>query len=333
MIPASPIPPQPDWRIAWRQALTDPRALLDRLGLTHLAGELLPRADTGFAMRVPESYVRRMRPGDPHDPLLRQALPLAAELIERPGFVGDAVGDLAASRAPGVIHKYHGRVLLIATGTCAINCRYCFRRHFPYAEELAARERWRPALDYIAADPSITEVILSGGDPLALSTTRLRELSEGLAGIDHVRYLRIHTRLPIVLPERVDRALLNWLRTLVRPVTMVVHANHGNEIDAQVENTLLTLRGIGVTLLNQSVLLAGVNDDVDTLAELSHRLYAASTLPYYLHLLDRVRGAGHFEVEPARARLMHAQLRARLPGYLVPRLVQEIAGQPSKTPM
>lgn len=334
MIPASPVPTQqPDWRIAWRQALTGPLDLLRRLGLAHRAAELLPQADTGFPLRVPESFLRRMRHGDPDDPLLRQVLPRAAELLERPGFVSDAVGDLAASRAPGVIHKYHGRVLLIATGACAINCRYCFRRHFPYAEELAARERWRPALDYIAGDASIGEVILSGGDPLALTTPRLAELTRELAGIAHVRQLRIHSRMPVVLPERVDSELLDWLRKLPWPVAMVVHANHGNEIDAQVAAVLAEMRHAGATVLNQSVLLAGVNDDADTLATLSQRLYAAGTLPYYLHLLDRVGGVGHFEVEAGRARQLHAQLRARLPGYLVPRLVQEIAGEPAKTPM
>ncbi len=331
MIPASPFSPQPDWRIAWRDALTEPGALLERLGLGHLADTLLPARDTGFPMRVPESYVQRMRHGDPDDPLLRQVLPLGSELVDQAGFVADAVGDLAASRAPGVIHKYHGRVLLIATGACAVNCRYCFRRHFPYAEELAARERWRPALDYIAADPTISEVILSGGDPLALTTARLGELTEGLARIAHVRHLRVHSRLPIVLPERVDAGLLSWIRALPWPVAVVVHANHGNEIDAQVADALLALRHAGATVLNQAVLLAGINDDVETLATLSERLYRAGVLPYYLHLLDRVRGVGHFEVGPETARALHAELLARLPGYLVPRLVQEIAGARSKT--
>lgn len=333
MIPASPIPTQPDWRTAWRQSLIEPLGLLERLGLAHRAADLLPGADTGFPLRVPDSYVQRMRPGDADDPLLLQVLPTAAELIERPGFVDDAVGDLAARQVPGVIHKYRGRVLLIATGACAINCRYCFRRHFPYGDELAARDRWRPALDYIAADSSITEVILSGGDPLALATPRLAELTAGLAGIGHIQHLRIHSRLPIVLPERVDRDLLAWIRGLPWPLAVVVHANHGNEIDTQVSSVLGDLRHAGATVLNQSVLLARINDDTQTLATLSERLYAAGTLPYYLHLLDRVSGVGHFEVPPERARELHAQLRARLPGYLVPRLVREIAGEPAKTPV
>lgn len=334
MIPASAAATQPqDWRLAWRQAVVDPMALLERLDLAHLADRLLPAGDTGFPLRVPDSYVARMRRGDPDDPLLRQVLPGAAELIESPGFGDDAVGDLAASRAPGVIHKYKGRVLLIATGACAVHCRYCFRRHFPYAEELAARERWRGALDCIAGDDSIGEVILSGGDPLALSTDRLRELTDGLRAIAHVRQLRIHTRLPVVLPERVDAELERWLAGLPWPVAVVVHANHGNEIDAPTAAALRALRAAGATVLNQSVLLRNINDDVDVLAELSRRLYDAGTLPYYLHLLDRVRGSAHFEVPAARARELHAGLRAELPGYLVPRLVREIPGEPAKTPV
>lgn len=335
MIPASPLPPQPaeDWRLAWRQSLTDPHQLLARLGLAEHARRLLPATDTGFAMRVPESYLQRMRPGDTHDPLLRQVLPTAAELDAAPGYGHDAVGDLAASRAPGVIHKYQGRVLLIATGACAVNCRYCFRRHFPYAQELAARDRWRAALDYIAGDESVREVILSGGDPLALATGRLAELTDALAGIGHVRSLRLHTRLPIVLPERVDAALLAWLRGLPWPVTVVVHANHGNEIDTTITGVLRRLRDTGAHLLNQSVLLAGVNDSVLALETLSWRLHQAGTLPYYLHLLDKVAGAAHFHVDASRARQLHARLRARLPGYLLPRLVREIAGEPAKTPV
>jgi EF-P beta-lysylation protein EpmB len=334
MIPATAARTQPaDWRVQWRACLTDPHVLLARLGLGHLAGQLLPSGDTGFAMRVPESYVARMRPGDPDDPLLRQVLPGAAELLDAPGFVADAVGDGAASRGNGVIHKYAGRALLIATGTCAVNCRYCFRRHFPYAESMAARERWRGALATIAHDPSIHEVILSGGDPLALATHRLIELTDGLAAIPHVRQLRIHTRLPIVLPARVDSALLDWIGGLPWPVAIVVHANHGNEIAAEVPHALQALRAAGATVLNQSVLLRGVNDDADALVELSHRLYAAGALPYYLHLLDRVRGAAHFEVAEDAARRLHGKLLARLPGYLVPRLVREIAGEASKTPV
>jgi EF-P beta-lysylation protein EpmB len=308
-------------------------ALLRQLGLEHRAAQLLPAGDTGFPMRVPLGYVARMRAGDADDPLLRQVLPGARELDPAAGYGDDAVGDLQARRAPGVIHKYHGRVLLIATGACAVHCRYCFRRHFPYGQELAARERWRAALDYIRADPSISEVILSGGDPLVLATDRLAELADGLRSIGHVRQLRIHSRLPVVLPERVDGALLAWLSALPWPVAVVVHANHGNEIDPAVAAALAGLRSAGCTVLNQTVLLAGVNDQADILETLSRRLYQAGALPYYLHLLDKVRGSAHFDVGPARARALHAQLRSRLPGYLVPRLVREIAGEAAKTPV
>jgi EF-P beta-lysylation protein EpmB len=334
MIPASHAAPQPlDWRVAWRQSVTDPLDLLRRLSLEHRAAELLPAGDTGFPMRVPLGYVARMRIGDAADPLLRQVLPGAPELLPAPGYGDDAVGDLDARRAPGVIHKYHGRVLLIATGACAIHCRYCFRRHFPYGEELAARERWRAALDYIRGDRSISEVILSGGDPLALATYRLAELTDGLRAIGHVRHLRIHSRLPVVLPERVDAGLLTWLSALPWPVAVVVHANHGNEIDPAAASALAALRGAGCTVLNQTVLLAGVNDDAAVLEALSRRLYQAGVLPYYLHLLDKVRGSAHFDVETGRARAIHAQLRVRLPGYLLPRLVREVAGEPAKTPV
>lgn len=335
MIPSTTPMPQPpaDWRRAWRQAITDPRELLARLGLADRADELLAGRDTGFPLRVPEGYLQRMRPCDADDPLLRQVLPAGAELLETAGFATDAVGDLAKSRAPGLIHKYHGRVLLIATGACAIHCRYCFRRHFPYEQELAAREQWRPALAVIAEDTSIHEVILSGGDPLALATGKLAELTAQLARIPHVRSFRIHTRLPVVLPERVDQPLTDWLSALPWPTAIVVHANHGNEIDADVGAALRRLRDAGATMLNQAVLLAGVNDSVPALVELSHRLYQYGVLPYYLHLLDRVHGAAHFEVDVDTARRLHDQIRLQLPGYLVPRLVREIAGEGAKTPM
>jgi EF-P beta-lysylation protein EpmB len=250
-----------------------------------------------------------------------------------PGFGLDAVGDAAARRGSGLIHKYNGRALLIATGSCAIHCRYCFRRHYPYAEDTAATGGWRKAVALIAADPSIHEVLLSGGDPLSLADHKLAELTEALRDIPHIRRLRVHTRLPIVLPERVDAGLLDWLRTLPWPVTVVVHANHAREFDASVDAAMARLRAAGVTLLNQAVLLRGVNDSVDALAELCERGFTAGVLPYYLHQLDRVAGAAHFEVDDATAIALHAALRARLPGYLVPRLVREIPGEPGKTPL
>jgi EF-P beta-lysylation protein EpmB len=332
--PPEPATLQPTgWQRAWREAVRDPRELLALLGLESLAAGLSDEAAAGFPLRVPRAFVARMRHGDPADPLLRQVLPVLDEDRVVPGFALDAVGDGAARAARGVIRKYRGRALLVATGACAVHCRYCFRRHFPYADETAAAEGWREAVAAIAADPSIDEVILSGGDPLALATPKLAELTDALAAVPHLRRLRIHTRLPVVLPERVDAPLLDWLRALPWPVAVVVHANHANEFDAGVDTAMDALRGTGATLLNQAVLLRGVNDSVDALAALSERAFAAGVLPYYLHQLDRVAGTAHFEVPDARARELHAALAARLSGYLVPRLVREIPGDTGKRPL
>ncbi|WP_058834818.1 EF-P beta-lysylation protein EpmB [Luteimonas abyssi] len=334
MIPAAPHPIQPRrWQQAWREAIRDPHELLAALGLETLASRVPDTAATGFALRVPRGFVARMRHGDPDDPLLRQVLPLDAELRPAPGFELDAVGDAAARAGRGLICKYRGRALLVATGSCAINCRYCFRRHFPYAEETAAAAGWREAVDAIAADTGIDEVILSGGDPLSLATSKLAELTDALAGIAHLRRLRIHTRLPVVLPERVDDEFVSWLVGLPWPVTVVIHANHAREFDADVDAAMARLRAAGATLLNQAVLLRGVNDSVDALADLCERGFEAGVLPYYLHQLDRVAGAAHFEVDEARALALHAALRVRLSGYLVPRLVREVAGDASKRPL
>jgi EF-P beta-lysylation protein EpmB len=274
-----------------------------------------------------------MRRGDPNDPLLLQVLPQARELEEISGFVPDAVGDLAARAANGVLHKYEGRALLVATGSCAVHCRYCFRRHFPYAQETAAAAGWNEAIGRVRADTSIVEVILSGGDPLSLATAKLAELTNPLASIGHLRRLRIHTRLPVVLPERVDDELARWLAALPWPAAVVLHANHANELDSNVAAACARLRDTGATLLNQAVLLRGVNDDAAVLADLSERLFDCGVLPYYLHQLDRVSGAAHFEVDDTRARKLIEEVRARLPGYLVPRLVREVAGEPAKTPL
>ena len=320
----------PRWQQLWRDAVRDPHALLALLGLDPQALGVSEQAATQFALRVPRGFVARMRHGDPHDPLLRQVLPIDAELRRVPGFALDAVGDAAAKKADGVIQKYRGRALLVATGSCAVHCRYCFRRHFPYAEETAARDGWREAVAAIAADPDIDEAILSGGDPLSLVTSKLVELTEALAAIPHLKRLRIHSRLPVVLPERVDAPLLAWLRALPWPVAFVIHANHANEFDASVDAALAQLRGTGAQLLNQAVLLRGVNDSVAALAALSERSFAAGVLPYYLHQLDKVEGVAHFEVDDATARALHKALAARLSGYLVPKLVREIPGDTGK---
>lgn len=321
------------WQALWREAIRDPRELLECLGLPALAARLSAPAQAQFPLRVPRGYVARMRHGDPADPLLRQVLPLDEEDRVVPGFSLDAVCDAAARGSSGLLHKYHGRALLVATGSCAIHCRYCFRRHFPYAEENAAAGSWKAALRYLRAHPSVGEVILSGGDPLSLATAKLAELGDGLRALPQVRRLRIHTRLPVVLPERIDADFLDWIGALPWPVVMVLHANHANEIDATVREACADLRTRGVHLLNQAVLLRGVNDSVEALEALSETLFDAGVLPYYLHQLDRVQGAAHFEVPEAESQALIAALRARLPGFLVPKLVREVAGEPAKTPL
>lgn len=321
------------WQKLWREAVTDPHELLALLDLGHTAAQLLPRAETGFPLRVPRGFVARMRRGDAADPLLLQVLPQASELDAVPGFTLDAVGDLDARVESGMLHKYRGRALLIATGSCAVHCRYCFRRHFPYAQETAAANRWHAAIEHLRNDASINEAILSGGDPLALSTPKLAELTDALATIPHLRRLRIHTRLPVVLPERVDDELIRWLARLPWPVAIVLHANHANELDADVATACARLRETKASLLNQSVLLRGINDSIEALASLSERLFDCGVLPYYLHQLDRVAGAAHFAVADARARALMQALRERLPGYLLPRLVRETAGVAHKVPL
>lgn len=303
------------------------------LGLESLAHRVSDAAAAQFPLRVPRAFIARMRRGDPQDPLLRQVLPLDEEMRPVPGFGLDAVGDAAARTAAGVLQKYRGRALLVATGSCAVHCRYCFRRHFPYAEETAARGGWREAVEAIATDNRIEEVLLSGGDPLSLATSKLSELTDALKAVPHLKRLRIHSRLPVVLPERVDDGLTRWLSSLPWPVAFVIHANHAQEFDAEVDAALARLRATGAQLLNQAVLLRGVNDQVDALAALSERSFAAGVLPYYLHQLDRVSGVAHFEVSDAHALALHSALRERLSGYLVPRLVREVPGDTGKRPL
>jgi L-lysine 2,3-aminomutase len=321
------------WRRELAEALTDPAELWRLLELDHA---LLPQAREAarrFGLRVPRSFVARMRRGDPDDPLLRQVMPLGAELEESAGFGPDPVGDLAALCTPGMLSKYRGRALLMTTGACAVHCRYCFRREFPYAESALSPARLAAAIEALAAEPGLEEVILSGGDPLALPTARLAQISVALQALPGLKRLRIHTRTPVVLPARVDGLLLDWLRGLRWRTVVVLHVNHPREVSAELRQAAAALAAAGATLLNQSVLLAGVNDDEDTLAELSSTLFDAGVLPYYLHLLDRVAGSAHFDLPADRAAELHAGLMARLPGYLVPKLVREVAGAPYKVPM
>jgi len=324
-------PAQPSrWQAEMADAISSPDELIAALGLDRA---LLPAANAaaaGFRLRVPRSYVSRMRPGDPADPLLRQVLPAKGELQEVAHYVTDPVGEHAALRAPGLLQKYKGRALIVTTSACAVHCRYCFRREFPYSEQKGDAPRWAEALAEIARDSSLEEVILSGGDPLSLSDARLKSLTDALGAIPHVQRLRVHTRQPVVLPSRVDDGLMGWLRSIRLPTVFVLHVNHPHEIDADLRGACKSLRDSGVTLLNQSVLLRGVNDDAEVLAELSRRLFDAAVLPYYLHVLDRVRGAAHFEVPDHEAQAIVGELSSKLSGYLIPRLVREVYGAPAK---
>ncbi|GAB3682987.1 EF-P beta-lysylation protein EpmB [Salinisphaera aquimarina] len=318
------------WQQAMREAITDADTLFERL---QLPADQLPgarRAARLFPLRVPSGYVDRMARGDLADPLLRQVLPLDIEHAVAPGFTADAVGDGPSDLGDGVLHKYAGRALLITTGACAVHCRYCFRRHFDYAAHHAGGEHGRAAVAHIAADTSIHEVILSGGDPLSLSNTRLAALGRQLDEIRHVERLRLHTRTAVVLPERIDDGLVAWIASRPQRVVLVVHANHAREIDDHVAAAMARLSGAGAVLLNQAVLLRGVNDDAATLAALSERLFSVGVMPYYLHMLDRVAGTAHFEVDADRAQRVLDELAARLPGYLVPRLARETAGEGAK---
>ena len=323
--------PHVTWQEAIKHAVRDAQRLCSVLKLDNDLVGLSATAAASFPVFAPREFIRRMVPGDPQDPLLRQVLATKDEEINPPGFANDPVGDTEATLSPGLIRKYRSRALLITTGACAIHCRYCFRRHFPYQTAPKSVDDWLPALDEIAGDRQIDEVILSGGDPLTLVDDALAGLAERIARIDHVQRLRIHTRLPIVIPQRVTSELLNWLRGTRLTTILVVHANHPNEIDEAVAQSLARLAAVGVPVLNQSVLLRGVNDDVDALVQLSRRLVNLRVMPYYLHQLDRVRGAAHFEVPGERGMQLVDEMRKHLPGYAVPRFVQEIAGEESKT--
>lgn len=322
-----------DWKNQLAQAIRDPAELLQLLELPASLLPLAKHAAQRFPLRVPRSYLNRISKGNPDDPLLRQILPLGEELNPEPGYHDDPVGDLAAQKVPGLLHKYQGRALLVTTAACAVHCRYCFRRNFPYTNANPAQDNWSQITDYLRDDPAINEVILSGGDPLSLSDPRLATLISELESISHVTTLRIHTRLPVVLPQRVTDEMIHWLTATRFKVVMVLHINHPNEIDQEVTGAMARLKSVGITLLNQAVLLKGVNDSADILKRLSHALFDAHILPYYLHQLDKVTGAAHFAVPDQTAIELVDTLRQQLPGYLLPRLVREQAGEPSKLPL
>lgn len=322
-----------NWQQQQADAITDLHELLELLQLT-LAD--LPRALQAcaeFPLRVPRSFVARMERGNPEDPLLRQVLAVGEEMEQTPGFSHDPLAEAQHTPVPGILHKYHGRVLFIVTGACAVNCRYCFRRHFPYSDYMPTRERFAEALAWLAQQEDVNEVILSGGDPLTLTDRRLKELVAALAEIPHLKRLRIHSRSPVMIPERINSELIELLGDARWQSVLVLHANHANELTAKLTQGVDVLRRRGVTVLNQAVLLAGVNDTVAAQEALANRLFDNGILPYYLHQLDKVQGAAHFMVPDKQALQLMDELRTRLPGFLLPQLVRENAGDKSKTPV
>ncbi|MFA3631432.1 EF-P beta-lysylation protein EpmB [Acinetobacter baumannii] len=323
-----------NWQSQLSDLITDPLELLNLLELSTdqlLSGAFL--ASEKFKLRVPRAFVGKMNAKDPLDPLLLQVLPHHLELEEHPEFVTDPLGEEAANQLPGVLHKYKSRFLLTLTGACAVHCRYCFRRHFPYQENLPKNEDWLNIKNYIESNPDINEVILSGGDPLTLSNRKLALWLERLSSLKQVKILRIHSRVPIVIPNRIDEELISLLKNSRLRIILVVHSNHASELDDFTCSKLLQLSEHHITVLNQAVLLKGVNDSAQTLTDLSYRLFEARVMPYYLHVLDKVKGAQHFDLIPSEIDAIYQDVLASLPGYLVPKLVREIAGEKNKTPL
>ena len=323
-----------NWQSQLSDLITDPSELLSLLELSSdqlLSGAIL--ASEKFKLRVPRAFVGKMNAKNPLDPLLLQVLPHHLELEEHPEFVTDPLGEEAANQLPGVLHKYKSRFLLTLTGACAVHCRYCFRRHFPYQENLPKNDDWLNIKNYIEANPDINEVILSGGDPLTLSNRKLALWLERLSSLKQVKILRIHSRVPIVIPNRIDEQLISLLKNSRLRIVLVVHSNHASELDDFTCSKLLQLSDEHITVLNQAVLLKGVNDSAETLVDLSYRLFEARVMPYYLHVLDKVKGAQHFDLIPSEIDAIYQDVLASLPGYLVPKLVREIAGEKNKTPL
>ena len=323
-----------NWQSQLSDLITDPSELLHVLELSSeqlLSGAIM--ASEQFKLRVPRAFVRKMQVGNPLDPLLLQVLPHHLELEEHPEFVTDPLGEEAANQMPGVLHKYQSRFLLTLTSACAIHCRYCFRRHFPYQENLPKNEDWLKIKHYIEQNPSINEVILSGGDPLTLSNRKLALWIERLSSLDQIKIVRIHSRVPIVIPNRIDEEFISILKNSRLRIIVVIHSNHASELDDYTCSKLLQLSLHHITVLNQAVLLKGVNDSAQSLTELSYRLFEARVMPYYLHVLDKVKGAQHFDLRSSQIDQIYNDVLASLPGYLVPKLVREIAGEKNKTPL
>ncbi|UJF19519.1 EF-P beta-lysylation protein EpmB [Vibrio sp. SS-MA-C1-2] len=332
IIPLNSASVEQNWLNELANAISDPLELLQQLKLDPNQWKKDIPARKLFSQRVPLSFVARMEQGNPNDPLLRQVMPCADEFNHTLGFSHDPLLE-QDNPIPGLLHKYHNRVLMILKGGCAINCRYCFRRHFPYSDNPGNKKQWSVAIDYIKTKPQISEVILSGGDPLMAKDVELSWLFEQLEAIPHVKHLRIHSRLPVVIPSRITEPLCSLIKNSRFNVVVVTHINHPNEIDTTLEQAMEKLKKANATLLNQSVLLKGVNDNAQTLIALSERLFEVGILPYYLHLLDKVQGAGHFLVSDQQARQIMTEVVPNLSGYLVPRLMREIGGRSSKTPI
>ncbi|KJF88412.1 EF-P beta-lysylation protein EpmB [Photobacterium leiognathi] len=332
IIPLNAPSVEQNWLNDLSNAISDPFTLLKLLKIDPTPWENGLAARKLFALRVPLSFVDKMEIGNPYDPLLRQILPLAQEFEVHQGYSVDPLEE-QQNEIPGLLHKYHNRVLLIVKGGCAVNCRYCFRRHFPYSDNKGNKRQWQQSLEYIAAHPEINEVILSGGDPLMAKDHELQWLIEHIAAIPHIKRLRIHSRLPVVIPNRITDALCQILAETRLQTILVTHINHANEIDDALKTAMQKLKQANVTLLNQGVLLKGVNDSVAALTDLSETLFDAGIQPYYLHVLDRVQGAAHFMVDDEIARQLMAGLITKVSGYLVPKLTREIGGRASKTPL
>jgi EF-P beta-lysylation protein EpmB len=316
------------WQKSLIEAVTDPEELCLLLELPNEWLAPAKKAAGLFPLKVPRGFVARMKKGDANDPLLRQVLPLNDEFNEAAGFTKDPLREQASNPVSGLLHKYQGRVLLTLTSACAVNCRFCFRRHFDYDSNTPGMAGWESAIEYIKNNADILEVILSGGDPLVVNDAVFAHFLEKLSSIEHIKRLRIHTRMPIVLPERVTDEWVQILKSTRLQVVIVIHSNHPQEINSDVKETLQKLSGF--TLLNQSVLLKGINDSADVLVELSEKLFECGVQPYYLHALDKVDGTAHFDTAEAKAIQLHADMANRLSGYLVPKLVREVAGAGGK---
>ncbi len=325
--------PTPSWMHTLTTAITDVSELLDALELEPADIPDLDLDPSPFCLLVPRNIVALMQPGNPHDPLLRQVLPLHCEETRIAGYVTDPVNDTAALHAPGLLRKYNGRALLLTTTACALHCRYCFRRHLQPATLGVSKHHLALAIAQIAQDESLTEVILSGGEPLLQDDAALEMLLAQLAAIPHLRRVRIHTRLPTLIPARITPQLCAMLANSRLTPVIVLHVNHAQELGSAAAAALQQLRHAGISVFNQSVLLRGVNDNCAVLAQLSERLFDCGAVPYYLHQLDPVAGAAHFQVSDVTAQQLLERLRAQLPGYLVPRLVREIPGAAAKYPL